>query len=219
MIPEERVRFGTAGGPTLDGMVAHPPGATRGVVVCHPHPLYGGDMDNPVVLVLVHACWDAGLAVLRFDFRGVRRSAGVHSGGVGEQEDVRAALDLLEDRLHETPALAGYSFGAAMAAAVAAAGRPLAGLALVAPPGAQAIPAAPYPVLVVAGSDDHVCSGATLAAWRAALPGGSVHVIPGGDHFFSGGLDRLRGVLGAWTARLAATGGAGAAGSRCPPTG
>lgn len=216
MIPEEPVRFGAPGGPTLDGALAHPPGATGGVVVCHPHPLYGGDMDNPVVLALRLACRDAGLAVLRFDFRGVRRSAGVHDAGVGEQDDVRAALDLLEDRLRKTPALAGYSFGAAMAAAVAAAGRPLAGLALVAPPGATVIPAASYPVLVAAGSDDHVCSSATLAAWRAALPGGSVHVIPGGDHFFSGGLAPLRTGLAAWTARVSA---AGAAASRCPPTG
>ena len=76
MIPEEPVRFGAPGGPTLDGALAHPPGATGGVVVCHPHPLYGGDMDNPVVLALRLACRDAGLAVLRFDFRGVRRSAG-----------------------------------------------------------------------------------------------------------------------------------------------
>ena len=82
--------------------------------------------------------------------------------------------------------------------------------------GATVIPAASYPVLVAAGSDDHVCSSATLSAWRAALPGGSVHVIPGGDHFFSGGLAPLRTGLAAWTARVSA---AGAAASRCPPTG
>ena len=204
MIPEEAVRFGAPGGPPLDGVLARPPGATHGVVVCHPHPLYGGDMDNPVVLALAQACIDEGLATLRFDFRGVGRSGGAHDGGVGEREDVRAALDLLERRLQTAPGIAGYSFGAVMAAAVAGSGHRLAGVALVAPPASTiARLTGVSPLLVVAGSQDHVCSPAAMDAWRAALPEGSVVVLPGADHFFSGGLAPLRTTLAAWARRVA----------------
>jgi uncharacterized protein len=206
MIAEEPVSFRFPGGPTLDGRLTVPPHASRGVVVCHPHPLYGGDMDNPVVRAIVDACLAAGLAVLRFDFRGTGRSAGVHDGGTGEQDDVRAALDLLEGRLQALPAVAGYSFGASMAAVVAASGRRLAGVALVAPPGdaITQLDSSP-PLVLVAGSNDHVCSSHALRAWRAVLPAGSaVHVLPGADHFFSTGLAPLRTALAPW-ARLVAS--------------
>lgn len=203
MIPEEMVNFGPPGGPALRGAFTVPPGAGRAVVVCHPHPLYGGDMDNAVVGVIVEACLGAGLATLRFDFRGVRGSGGVHDGQ-REQDDVRAALDLVECRLRAVPALAGYSFGAAMAAAVAASGRPLAGVALVAPPGGvTGPPTAAGPFLVVAGSHDHVCSTEALRRWRSVLPEGCVDVLPGADHFFSGGLGPLHAAIVAWARQVA----------------
>ena len=203
MIPEETITFGPPGGPALSGALAVPPGAVRGVVVCHPHPLYGGDMDNAVVRLLAEACLTAGLATFRFDFRGVRGSGGAHDG-LREQDDVHAALDLVERRLRTVPAVAGYSFGAAMAAAVAASGRHLAGVALVAPPGGAAVPpAAPRPFLVAAGSHDHVCSPEVLQSWRAALPEGSVDILPGADHFFSGGLAPLHATIVAWARQVA----------------
>src|SRR5437763_10740396 len=92
-------------------------------------------MDNPVVARIVEVCAARGLATLRFNFRGVGASSGRHEDGRGEQEDIRASLGLLEDTLGGGArlALAGYSFGAAVASAVAAT-LPLAGLALVAPP-------------------------------------------------------------------------------------
>jgi alpha/beta superfamily hydrolase len=162
-------------------------------------------MDNPVVRAVAQACLDAGLATLRFNFRGVGASEGSHGGGDGEQDDVRAALDMLENRLGSTPAVAGYSFGAAMAAAVVAAGRPVAGVALVAPPGGTAVPLdGARPALVVAGDHDHVCPPEAVQAWRAAAPPGSVHVVPGADHFFSGGLAGLRAAVTAWARRVAA---------------
>src|SRR4030095_13476795 len=123
-------------GPALEASMAVPSGGTLGVVVCHPHPRYGGDMDSPVVVTAARACARQDLATLRFNFRGVGASEGAWDEGRGERIDVRSATAHLHRSLARPApiALAGYSFGAAMAAAVAASGEPLAGLALLAPP-------------------------------------------------------------------------------------
>jgi alpha/beta superfamily hydrolase len=112
MIPEQAVTIASAAGPTLEGALAIAPGATAGVVVCHPHPLYGGDMDSAVVLAVADACAGLGLATLRFNFRGVGGSRGSWDEGRGEQDDVRAALAHLRGLLGPPArlALAGYSF-------------------------------------------------------------------------------------------------------------
>ena len=84
---------------TLEGVVASPVGASGslpGVVVCHPHPLFGGSMDNPLVLGVCQALVDEDFVALRFNFRGVGKSEGSFTGGEKEPEDVRAALGLLE---------------------------------------------------------------------------------------------------------------------------
>ena len=82
------------------------------VVVCHPHPAYGGTMDNRVVYRTAKAAAEAGLAALRFNFRGVGASTGSFDEGAGEQEDVRSAIDWLDTRYPRLPlALAGFSFG------------------------------------------------------------------------------------------------------------
>ncbi|MGA3098556.1 MAG: alpha/beta fold hydrolase, partial [Bryobacteraceae bacterium] len=82
-------------------------------VVCHPHPLYGGTMHNKVVYRMARGLRRAGAAVLRFNFRGVGRSAGSHGNLVGEIEDARAALAWLRQRYPDLPfSLAGFSFGA-----------------------------------------------------------------------------------------------------------
>src|SRR5205823_4879419 len=118
----ERSTTVRAGAETLEARLAVPPGARLGVVVSHPHPLYGGDMDNPVVARIVEVCAARGLATRRFNLRGVGASTGRHEGGRGEQDDIRASLALLEETLGGGArlALAGYSFGAAVGAAVAA---------------------------------------------------------------------------------------------------
>jgi alpha/beta superfamily hydrolase len=166
-------------------------------------------MDSPVVLAATAAGAARGLATLRFNFRGVGGSTGAWDEGRGEQDDVRAALAHLRAALGPGAgvALAGYSFGAAMAARVAA-GEPLAGLALIAPPlgspnwpGAASLP--PGPVLVVAGSRDDYCPAPALAALARALPAAEVTVIDGADHFFGTGQDRLHAALAAWAARVA----------------
>jgi len=126
------------GGPRLEARVAVPATPIGGLVMCHPHPLYGGDMDNPVVIRAVEVAQAAGLATLRFNFRGAGGSEGVHDQGGGERDDVCAAVDALAGEIPQGQplGLGGYSFGAWVAARVAMAdGAPaLAGLALVAPP-------------------------------------------------------------------------------------
>src|SRR2546423_3674080 len=180
----ERPTTVPAGAETLEARLAVPAGARLGVVVSHPHPLYGGDMDSPVVARIVESCAGRGLATLRFNFRGVGASTGRHDEGRGEQDDVRASLARLQDALGgDRVALAGYSFGAAVAAAVATTA-PVAGLALVAPPlrGTDVdLPAGVNgPVLVVVGAEDQYCPAAALETLRVSLPAATVVVGEGG---------------------------------------
>ena len=85
----------TADGVTLEARIGMPPAQRGGVALCHPHPLYGGDMDNPVVVRAAEVARDLGLATVRFNFRGVGQSTGEHGKGVAERLDVEAALDHL----------------------------------------------------------------------------------------------------------------------------
>jgi hypothetical protein len=210
MIPERPVTIPVGAGITLEAALALPAGAGAGVVVCHPHPRHGGDMDNPVVLAAVDAGRRQGLATLRFNFRGVGASRGAWDEGRGERDDVRAALAHLRDLLGPSApvGLSGYSFGAAMAAAVVSRGEPVAGLALIAPP--LAVPgwqdpgalSVPGPLLVVAGSEDTYCPRPALAALARALPAATIAVIDGADHFFYSGQDELAAALTDWAAKL-----------------
>ncbi len=109
---EERVTFAAEDGVTLDGRWLVPEGARRLVVLAHPHPRYGGDMDNAVVVALAKALVLRGVAVLRFDFRGVGRSEGSYDGGDRERLDLLAALRFGASSLPGvTLGVAGYSFG------------------------------------------------------------------------------------------------------------
>ena len=209
MIPEHPLTFGGGTLPRLQAALFLSAEASGGVVVCHPHPQYGGDMDSAVVVAVTQACARQRLAALRFNFRGVGASGGAWDDGRGEQDDVRAALAHLRSLLRPPArvALAGYSFGAAMAAAVARAGEALDGLALIAPPLATRPLAAPAPViegpvLVVAGSRDTYCPSSALAGLARSWPGATITVIDGADHFFSGGLEALDAALTDWTGRL-----------------
>ena len=166
-------------------------------------------MDSPVVVTAVQACSRANLATLRFNFRGVGSSGGAWDEGRGEQDDVRTAVSHLRSLLGPAArvAMAGYSFGAAMAAAVAAGGEPLAGLALIAPPLAmRGLPRMPLaingPVRIVAGRADTHCPAEALAGLAGSWPAATITVIDGADHFFFGGLQALDAALADWAARL-----------------
>src|SRR5262245_31668323 len=98
--------------PRLD-LQANPPCVA---IVCHPHPLFGGTMPNKVAHILARACNDSGAVAVRFNFRGVGRSAGTHDDGPGEIDDVLAVIGWAQQRWPNAPVwLAGFSFGAAMA--------------------------------------------------------------------------------------------------------
>lgn len=192
---ETAVRFAVAGpeGPlSLEGVLTAPDGAgpVAGVVVAHPHPLAGGDMDNNVVAALCEGLAAAGIASLRFNFRGVGASEGVHGNGVGELDDLKAAFGFLQQQTGIDAArcgLAGYSFGARASLKVAAA-LPLAGLLVVAPPMGDSVagPAMTCPMMALVGAEDRAAGG-DMAGYRAHFPQPeSLLVIPGTDHFWMG---------------------------------
>ncbi len=195
MTGERSVRI-PSGGIELEGRLFVPPGPgpAPGAVLCHPHPLYGGNQENNVVRAVARALQQQGWATLRFNFRGVGASGGSHGGGGGEQEDVAAALEALvaaEGVDAGRIALVGYSFGAwAATEAAAAVGRARA-LVAVAPPLAmypmEGLARCRRPRLVVVGDRDGYCPLEALERWvsRAEGPLSRV-VIPGADHFFLG---------------------------------
>ena len=120
---EERVKF-PSGDITLEGIVGVPEGdgPFPAVIVCHPHPLYGGDMYNNVVSTVCAALVQASLVAFRFNFRGVGGSGGRYGDGVGEQEDVRSAIAYVETLGYADSGrigLAGYSAGAGFGIPVA----------------------------------------------------------------------------------------------------
>ncbi len=167
MIPEQPVTVTVGADLNLEARLALPESPAAGVVICHPHPLYGGDMENPVVVRVQEVCAELGLATLRFNFRGVGASGGVHGGGVGEQEDAAAALDALAKATGGGAlAIAGYSFGSRIAAQVGARDGRIAGMALIAPPLAMAdfefLEDTRAPTLVVAGTRDQLLSARRL---------------------------------------------------------
>jgi len=195
-MPETPITF--ACGPLrLEGSVSIPTSPGHAVAVCHPHPEYGGSMDDGIVTTVAHSLQKAGIATLCFNFRGVGRSEGRHGGGVGEVDDVRAALDWLAEHAPSARlSLAGYSFGAAMALRAAAVDpRPERVVAI-------ALPAAMLdvtfladcrtPTLFVHGDRDQFSPPAQFEALLARCPA-ETHVvrIPGADHFLYAYADQV----------------------------
>jgi alpha/beta superfamily hydrolase len=204
---EEALAIHVPDGPALEarlGPVASPKG---GFVVCHPHPLYGGDMDNPVVIRSAEVAQAAGYATLRFNFRGSGSSEGVHDKGRGEQEDVRAAMAALASHLPagSRVGVMGYSFGAAMAARATRPDLPEAPLGLIAPPlgmfDFDFLQTNPGRLLLVAGTADSYCPVEALHR-LAAITSAEERIIEGADHFFFGKLYPLGEAIGVWLARL-----------------
>lgn len=168
-------------------------------LVCHPHPLYGGTMDNKVVTTITRACRQAGGVALRFNFRGVGGSEGVHDNARGEVDDMLAAWDWLAGEYPELPAwLAGFSFGSFVAAAGASRlQKPPVHLLLVAPPvhhydfAGLAVPGCP--VTVLQGDDDEVVPAEEVHDWALASPWKPELVeFAGTGHFFHGKLNELK---------------------------
>jgi uncharacterized protein len=169
-------------------------------VICHPHPLFGGTMDNKVVTTLARAAAAHGAATLRFNFRGVGASAGRHDDGIGEVDDAVAAIDWASGRFQGARLwLLGFSFGSYAALAAALRRRPER-LVCVAPAvgrmkfGELGGPDCPW--LVVQGDADEVVDAAAVIEWaRRQLPAPRLEVMPGVSHFFHGRLHDLAAVV------------------------
>jgi alpha/beta superfamily hydrolase len=189
----ETVR-GPAGG--IECAVDEPQGAAHGVaLIAHPHPLFGGTLDNKVVQTLARALVELGYAAWRPNFRGVGRSEGAYDEGRGEVDDLAAVIEHLRV---ETPVLAGFSFGAAMQAQLAARVAPermvLVGIAV----NHFAAPAVPAGTLLIHGENDDTVPLALVRDW-AGPQGLPLIVVPGADHFFHRKLPELRrAVTGNW---------------------
>lgn len=189
-MPEQRTTF-NSGDLTLEAAVASGDGKIA-VLMLHPHPQYGGEMDNHVVTSVCAAMAQRGAATMRFNFRGAGCSEGAYDGGRGEADDARAAAAHLRAQAPNARLLlAGYSFGAMIAAAVADDVAPDA-LVLVSPPtGATAMPALDplRRTLLVTGELDGVAPPAPLR--QLASDTCEVHVVAGADHGWWPGVNEL----------------------------
>jgi alpha/beta superfamily hydrolase len=166
-------------------------------VICHPHPLHQGTMDNKVVTTVANALLQHHCRVLRFNFRGVGQSEGEYGHITGECDDLRAVLTWLSQvRPYDAVILAGFSFGAYISANVAVEYKP-AGLISIAPAvhhgSFEALLAMPCPWLVVQGDQDEVVSCAQVQKVLGARDDVTqLVVMPGAGHFFHHRLIDLR---------------------------
>ena len=181
---------------TLEGMLSLPRKATMvpGAVICHPHPQYGGDMDNNVVQAVADALGNLDMAVLRFNFRGVNGSEGRFDNGNGEINDVLAAFSFLtaqeivdSNRLF----LVGYSFGAFVGLQAALQISNITALAAISPPVSVYdfgfLSAVTMPILIVSGDRDSFCSLSKLEeSYRAIAGVKEKRIVPASDHFYWG---------------------------------
>ena len=172
----------------------------KGVVVTHPHPLYGGDMYNLVVETIVHVYNIKGYSTLKFNFRGVGGSQGTYDDGHGEQKDVLAALSFLGDMGMEQIDLAGYSFGAWVNAHAVQEDVAVKNMVMISPPAGFMDFSTIGPMerlkLVVTGSRDDIAPADVVkqmcSVWN---PNARFVVIDGADHFYGGYLNQLEAVL------------------------
>ena len=197
---QSAVSFQTAG-LTFEGVVAQPDadgGPWPGVVICHPHPLHGGSMHNNVVLALALGLAQEGFVTLRFNFRGVGDSEGVHGQGESEHEEVLGALDLVKawpDTQGKT-GLVGYSFGSGVILRHEALYQEADAVALVSP-GLRYVTDSPLkseklPAMIVAGDRDRLVDQELLAAeLKTFRQEPESRVFEGVDHFWYGHEERL----------------------------
>ena len=188
-------KFRAEDGVELEAELAPAAGAPSvAVVLCHPHPQYGGTMRSLVISVLFAELPAAGYPCLRFNFRGVEGSGGAYSKGAGESLDVSAAIDTMSDAIPHVPiALVGWSFGADMALGVA--DTRLAGWIAIAPPlrfrSTFAAATDPRPKHLVLAEHDEFRDPADVRSEVTGWTDTTVAVVPGASHFFVGRTDRV----------------------------
>lgn len=201
----ERLLLDGAAGP-IETVVDFPDTGARGIaLVAHPHPLFGGTLDNKVAQTLARAFTELGYIALRPNFRGVGASGGEHDHGRGETDDMVGVIAQARSRHGDLPvALAGFSFGAYVQTRVAARTAPermvLVGLAAGLVTAGREYPPEPVPAgtIMIHGEKDETVPLANVLDWARPqdLP---VVVIPGADHFFHRRLHIIRSIIqGQW---------------------
>ena len=192
----EKEVFFDSGALKIEGLLDEFPG-DKGVVVTHPHPLYGGDMYNNVVEAVCQAYTEKGYTCLRFNFRGVGLSEGEYDNGVGEQDDVMAALEYVSALGKNEIDLAGYSFGAWVNAQGLEKYHHVKRMIMVSPPvnmiDFSFLSYNPKIKLVISGSHDEIAGTQGikegLPIWN---PGAGLKIIDGADHFYGGRTGELK---------------------------
>lgn len=203
----ESLRFDSGDGLSLEGELDVPEEPKSVVVICHPHPQMGGTMNAPLLVALRDSLLERRWAVLRFNFRGIGASDGQSSIGIEEVADADGAIAQARGRFDGLPvALAGWSFGAAVAlrataahpevvacAAIAPAIRPKPGITAGAPASESFEPEGD--VLIVCGANDDLVDPADCRAWASAT-GARYEEMQGANHFFWAKYDSLTQVVG-----------------------
>ena len=196
---EERIFF-EAEGLKIEGLFENLEGE-KGVVISHPHPLYGGSMHNNVVKAVAHAYQEEEYSTLWFNFRGVERSEGDYDNGNGEQQDVHAALRYLTKLGKSKIDLAGYSFGSWVNALGINGFKEAGRLIMVSPPVSfidfSFLQYSPKIKLVICGTRDEIAEykkvEKMLPKWNDQA---QLRVIQGADHFYSGYEEDLIDIVG-----------------------
>ncbi len=198
----EPLSFDSTDDLSLEGELDAPPSPKAVIVICHPHPKMGGTMSAPLLLALRDELVPRGWAVLRFNFRGIGKSQGQPSTGLDEVADAEGALREAKARYPQMPlAIAGWSFGGAVALRVAADTADLVACATIAPSivakpdvTAGAPPADEFrtdaDLLIVCGANDEQVSPADCRRWAEAA-GGRYEEVSGANHFFWARYDAL----------------------------
>ena len=216
-LAERLMLAGPAG--ALETLIETPAGAAAAeearavAVVCHPHPLFGGTLDNKVVHALARALRESGLHVLRFNFRGAGGSDGAHDAGAGEVDDARAALDRLVELAGPAAGapggllVAGYSFGSFVGLTAALADARVGARLAVAPPvnfyDYSRIAADERPLAVIFAAADEVVPAALVERWIASCRRPPrVTVVHGTGHMFHGKVHAVRAATADFVAAL-----------------
>jgi uncharacterized protein len=172
----------------------------HGVVIMHPHPLYGGDMHNPVVSAISSAAWERGFATLKFNFRGVGKSNGDYDNGKGEKDDLLGAVAFLSESGVSRIDLVGYSFGAWVASQLEFIPTSVENIILVSPPAGMMTfshtPAIDRVTAIITGSRDEIAPASEIRRlFKNMNSKAKIKIITDADHFYGNDLESLKSSL------------------------
>ncbi len=156
--------------------------SSHALVLCHPHPLYGGSMLDGVLEIAAQVAKSRDISTIRFNFRGVGASTGAHDQGIGEVSDLASIIEEFQARF-EAITLGGYSFGAGVVLKYAGESSDNRDLLLIAPPTQNELPDLTNNVQLIVGDSDPISGVKVLSNWVQGNPDRSLHIIDDADHF------------------------------------